>query len=161
MKAETRRLPDGWRWTPLGGSHGCAEIFNGSTPSTDDPSFWNGNILWATPADIGRLRSVYLSDTRAKITKRTDRVWRRSPDPSPVDNQPAKDREDERHSHLRTRQHNRKDESRRPSLLPRTGHRGDTRARRQGGHAFHPTCNPVQGGGTALRKRALDVPQHW
>lgn len=69
MKGEKRKLPDGWNWAPLGGVHGCAEIVNGSTPSTDDPSFWNGNILWATPADIGNLRSVYLSDTKAKITK--------------------------------------------------------------------------------------------
>jgi type I restriction enzyme S subunit len=43
-------LPEGWRWMKLGGKNGITEIVNGSTPSTDVPEYWDGDILWATPS---------------------------------------------------------------------------------------------------------------
>jgi type I restriction enzyme S subunit len=64
-----RKLPTGWRWAKLGGKNGIAEIVNGATPSTDEPQYWKGDILWATPADLGNLRSIYIEDTERKITK--------------------------------------------------------------------------------------------
>jgi hypothetical protein len=45
-----RKLPEGWKWMKLGGKNGIAEIVNGSTPSTDVPEYWDGDILWATPS---------------------------------------------------------------------------------------------------------------
>ena len=62
------KLPDGWRWVKLGGEKGVAEIVNGSTPSTDDPDYWGGEVLWATPSDLGSLNSMYIGDTERKIT---------------------------------------------------------------------------------------------
>ena len=68
MKSAQKKLPEGWRWEKLGGKKGCCDIINGSTPSTDNPEYWNGDILWATPTDLGSLRSIYLNDTEKKIT---------------------------------------------------------------------------------------------
>jgi len=69
MNKEKRTLPNGWKWVRLGGKKGIAKIVNGSTPSTDIPEYWNGDILWATPSDLGQLKSIYIEDTERKITK--------------------------------------------------------------------------------------------
>lgn len=69
MSDKTKPLPSGWRWVTLGGKNGCSEIVNGSTPSTDEPSYWNGDIPWATPSDMGKLRTIYIQDTEKKITQ--------------------------------------------------------------------------------------------
>ncbi len=71
MKKEVKRkLPGGWKLKKLGGKDGIAEIINGSTPSTDCPEYWDGNILWATPSDMGKLNSIYIEDTERKITQK-------------------------------------------------------------------------------------------
>ena len=69
MKNEKRKLPEGWLWKKLGGKKGVANIINGSTPSTDNPEYWAGDILWATPSDLGKLNSIHIDDTERKITK--------------------------------------------------------------------------------------------
>ncbi len=47
-----------------------AEIFSGGTPSTNQPEFWDGVILWCTPTDIMALNgSKYLSHTARTITE--------------------------------------------------------------------------------------------
>ena len=56
-------------YRPLGGKNGVAKVLNGATPSTDMAEYWNGDILWATPTDIGKLTGMYLSDTERKITE--------------------------------------------------------------------------------------------
>lgn len=66
---EGEKLPEGWRWAKLGGENGITNIVNGSTPSTDVPEYWDGDILWATPSDFGNLHSIYIEDTERKITK--------------------------------------------------------------------------------------------
>jgi type I restriction enzyme S subunit len=45
------------------------EIVTGSTPRTDDPSNWGGEILWTTPNDLGKLEGSTIEDTERKITK--------------------------------------------------------------------------------------------
>lgn len=46
-----------------------AEIFSGGTPSTNQPEFWDGDILWCTPTDITALNGgKYLSQTARTIT---------------------------------------------------------------------------------------------
>ncbi|MGL5262473.1 MAG: restriction endonuclease subunit S, partial [Bacteroides sp.] len=42
-------IPEHWEVRKL--KH-LGEIKNGATPSSSTPSFWNGNIVWVTPADI-------------------------------------------------------------------------------------------------------------
>ncbi|MBA3036289.1 MAG: hypothetical protein FP814_07320 [Desulfobacterium sp.] len=64
-----RKLPEGWRWERLGRKEGITEIVNGSTPSTDVPEYWDGNILWVTPSDLGNFHSIYIENTERKITQ--------------------------------------------------------------------------------------------
>jgi len=46
-----------------------AEIRSGGTPSTTQPQFWDGDILWCTPTDITALKGhKYLIETSRKIT---------------------------------------------------------------------------------------------
>ncbi|MBD5657249.1 MAG: restriction endonuclease subunit S [Candidatus Eremiobacteraeota bacterium] len=45
-----------------------AKSVGGATPSTAVPEYWNGEIQWATPADLSELHSRYISDTPRKIT---------------------------------------------------------------------------------------------
>ena len=45
------------------------QIVSGSTPRTDEPKFWNGNIKWVSPKEISVLKTPYLEDTRQKITE--------------------------------------------------------------------------------------------
>jgi type I restriction enzyme S subunit len=44
------------------------EIVAGGTPSRAVPSFWNGEIPWATPSEITALKGRYLHETREQIT---------------------------------------------------------------------------------------------
>jgi type I restriction enzyme S subunit len=46
-----------------------AKIFGGGTPSTKKASYWDGDILWATPTDVTRLNHPYLFDTARRITE--------------------------------------------------------------------------------------------
>lgn len=43
-----------------------ADIIGGGTPSTNNNSFWNGNIDWYAPAEIGT--KIYLDSSERKIT---------------------------------------------------------------------------------------------
>lgn len=64
-----RRLPgfEGeWEHTELGA---MCEIVSGGTPSTTNPSFWGGDIMWCTPTDITSQNGKYLVDTERRITE--------------------------------------------------------------------------------------------
>lgn len=45
-------------------------VVSGTTPKTDNPEFWNGDIHWTSPRDITNLIGIFLFDTERKITKR-------------------------------------------------------------------------------------------
>ncbi|GCD57246.1 restriction endonuclease subunit S [Acetobacter pasteurianus] len=57
--------PEGWHISSIGDE---TDIVGGSTPSTSNSIFWNGNHYWATPKDLSGLNSPVLSDTSRKIT---------------------------------------------------------------------------------------------
>ena len=44
-------------------------IASGSTPSTSHEDYWNGEIPWVTPEDLGQLHGYRLADTVRKITQ--------------------------------------------------------------------------------------------
>jgi len=44
------------------------EIINGGTPDTKILEYWDGEHLWATPKDMGKLKSLYIDNTERKIT---------------------------------------------------------------------------------------------
>ncbi|HEX9642009.1 MAG TPA: restriction endonuclease subunit S, partial [Candidatus Krumholzibacteria bacterium] len=44
-------------------------VANGSTPASAEPTFWDGDIPWVTPEDLGDLRGAVIRETRRNITK--------------------------------------------------------------------------------------------
>lgn len=45
-------------------------VKGGTTPSTKEPSYWDGNIAWTSPRDVTTLNGLYLFDTEKKITQK-------------------------------------------------------------------------------------------
>jgi type I restriction enzyme, S subunit len=43
-------------------------VINGSTPSSSNPEYWDGEINWVTPDDLGLLENNTIYETRRKIT---------------------------------------------------------------------------------------------
>jgi type I restriction enzyme S subunit len=44
-------------------------VVNGSTPKSDEPAYWDGEIPWATPDDLGKLAARELRSTGRYITR--------------------------------------------------------------------------------------------
>lgn len=44
------------------------QIFNGGTPKSNVKDYWDGDIQWLTPKDMGRLHGKYVNSTERKIT---------------------------------------------------------------------------------------------
>lgn len=63
---ERYNLPEGWELKRI---VEIAEIVSGATPKTRNKSYWNGNIPWATPKDLGQLTTIEISSTERQITK--------------------------------------------------------------------------------------------
>lgn len=57
--------PEGWVTSTIGQE---VEVVGGSTPSTKEPAFWEGDISWATPKDLSSLRTPVLLSTERQIT---------------------------------------------------------------------------------------------
>jgi type I restriction enzyme S subunit len=45
-------------------------VKGGTTPSTKEPSFWNGSISWTSPRDLSNQQSVFMFNTERKITEK-------------------------------------------------------------------------------------------
>lgn len=45
----------------------CADIVSGGTPSTSNPAFWDGDIDWYSPAEIGN--QIFVNGSARRITK--------------------------------------------------------------------------------------------
>jgi len=45
-------------------------VKGGTTPSTKEPEYWDGNIHWTTPRDLSNHNAVFLFDTERKITEK-------------------------------------------------------------------------------------------
>ncbi|HEX74286.1 MAG TPA: hypothetical protein G4N93_03970 [Dehalococcoidia bacterium] len=46
-----------------------SKVFNGSTPKSSEPEYWDGDIPWVTPEDLGELASSEISGTKRYITQ--------------------------------------------------------------------------------------------
>jgi type I restriction enzyme S subunit len=58
-------MKQGWEIKKLGE---VSEIINGGTPKTKVSAYWDGDIYWITPADLGKLTKIIVNDTPRKIT---------------------------------------------------------------------------------------------
>lgn len=65
VESEIGEVPNGWNISTIGEQ---VRVVGGSTPSTADNTFWNGQHHWATPKDLSTLSSPVLLDTERKIT---------------------------------------------------------------------------------------------
>ena len=59
-------MRDGWEIRPLGE---VCEIYNGGTPSTNIPEYWDGGIQWITPKDMGGSKDMYVSHCERTISQ--------------------------------------------------------------------------------------------
>ncbi len=66
VEAEQGQIPDGWRVSTIGEE---ARVVGGSTPRTECPEFWDGDVNWATPKDLSGLTAPVLLETGRKITR--------------------------------------------------------------------------------------------
>lgn len=57
-------IPENWVWCRLSE---IGRITGGGTPSMSNPEYWNGNIPWVSPKDMG---VEFVSDTEMKVTKK-------------------------------------------------------------------------------------------
>ncbi|GMV63765.1 MAG: hypothetical protein AMXMBFR74_29320 [Parvibaculum sp.] len=57
--------PEGWGESTIGQE---VDVVGGSTPSTKETAFWNGDISWATPKDLSSLSTPVLLGTERQIT---------------------------------------------------------------------------------------------
>lgn len=60
-----QKIPSSWDKCKLG--H-LFSIFNGSTPKSDEPSYWDGDIDWVTPSDLSKINSYRINESSKKIT---------------------------------------------------------------------------------------------
>jgi len=56
---------NGWQTKKLGD---VCEVVNGGTPKTSVNEYWGGDLLWITPAEMGKRSSPYVSETERRIT---------------------------------------------------------------------------------------------
>lgn len=61
-----RKLPPGWKWVKLGE---VCDVVSGTTPKTGVSRYWNGDIVWVTPTDLGKLTAKYVIDSERRISK--------------------------------------------------------------------------------------------
>jgi len=62
---DSDKMKKGWEIKKLGD---VCQILNGGTPDTTIPKYWDGDNLWITPKDMGKLKSKFVEDTFRKIT---------------------------------------------------------------------------------------------
>ncbi|GMN03350.1 restriction endonuclease subunit S [Erythrobacter sp. MTPC3] len=58
-------VPEGWAYSTIGTE---VDAVGGSTPSTKDAAYWDGDIAWTTPKDLSGLNSPILLETSRSIT---------------------------------------------------------------------------------------------
>jgi type I restriction enzyme S subunit len=59
-------IPTDWDCVPL---KYLSNVQNGSTPSSSEDSYWNGDINWVTTDDLGKLKGKFITQTKRTLTK--------------------------------------------------------------------------------------------
>ena len=61
---EEAKMP--WQVAP---ARRYCEIRNGGTPSSQVPEYWDGDVMWLTPDDLGKADSRYIDFSQRTITR--------------------------------------------------------------------------------------------
>ncbi len=76
LRPYTEMKDSGTTWIGLAPVHwqvvrikNVASIHNGATPSTSNSAYWNGDILWLTPDDLGSLADIRIRSSSRKLTR--------------------------------------------------------------------------------------------
>ncbi len=59
-------VPAHWTVAPL--KRGFS-VVGGSTPKSDEAAYWDGEVIWVSPADLSRLPSLVIADSGRRITE--------------------------------------------------------------------------------------------
>lgn len=60
------QVPAHWEVRRLGV---VTQILNGATPLSSRPEYWDGDIVWVTPDDLGKLKDRYIDNSSRRITQ--------------------------------------------------------------------------------------------
>lgn len=60
-------IPESWKWVQL---KSIGQIIGGGTPKTSVADYWNGDISWITPADLGKNTSKWILNGAKSITQK-------------------------------------------------------------------------------------------
>lgn len=63
MTSNLPTLPAGWEWKKLAD---IADIIGGGTPKTEIKEYWNGDIIWLSPTDLGEIGSIQKVNNSSK-----------------------------------------------------------------------------------------------
>ena len=61
------KIPESWKWVQL---KSIGQIIGGGTPKTAVADYWNGDISWITPADLGKNSSKWILKGEKSITQK-------------------------------------------------------------------------------------------
>ena len=67
VESELGEIPKGWQISRISEE---ATIKGGSTPSTENSEYWDGELYWCTPKDLSKLTFPVLLKTERKITQK-------------------------------------------------------------------------------------------
>jgi type I restriction enzyme S subunit len=65
--SEVGPIPMGWKLSQIGDEVECV---GGSTPSTSNSEFWDGDIFWTTPKDLSRQIGLVTTSSERRITSK-------------------------------------------------------------------------------------------
>jgi type I restriction enzyme, S subunit len=65
--SELGPIPSGWALSQIGEEVECV---GGSTPSTSNSEFWDGDIFWTTPKDLSRQAGLITTSSERRITSK-------------------------------------------------------------------------------------------
>jgi type I restriction enzyme S subunit len=66
-ESELGPIPKGWKLSQIGEEVECV---GGSTPSTSNPEFWDGDVYWTTPKDLSRQVGLVTTSSERRITSK-------------------------------------------------------------------------------------------
>jgi len=65
--SELGKIPKGWKIKKI---DDVCYTYGGSTPSTKNSTYWEGDINWAVPSDLTKSNKQFLEETERKITQK-------------------------------------------------------------------------------------------
>ena len=65
VESDMGTIPEGWSIDKLGS---IVDVKGGTTPSTKESRFWNGEYFWTSPKDLSNCKDIFLRSTEKRVT---------------------------------------------------------------------------------------------